>query len=132
MKKSELRKIIRESISKVLSENPIFASREDLKALSRLGFKGKINDDNWLVGNVMLRNMGTVGVNIELTEDPSSRGIKNGRILRLFIFLPRSRSGKIRWTRTLASYDSGRWGTQPEEPEVKKFVAQIIKALSEV
>jgi hypothetical protein len=122
MKKSELRNMIRE----VLSESLGGASNEDLKAITKLGFKGKIEDDNWLVGNVMLRNMGTVGVNIELTEDPSSRGIKNGRILRLFIFLNRPAPRDA-----LASYDAGnKWIARPKDPEVKKFVAQIIKALS--
>jgi hypothetical protein len=125
MKKSELRKIIRESISEVLSEG----ANEDLKAITKLGFgfKGKVTDKNWLVGQATLPNIGDVDVNIQRSDEPDKRGIELGRILNLWISRdsPRMKG----FFDTLTSYD-GRWRTQPKEPEVKKFVAQIIKALS--
>jgi hypothetical protein len=112
-------------IREVLSESDLAASNEDLKALSRLGFKLSLIDDNWIQGKVNIPKIGLVKVHIIRYAKPHKRNIANGRISMLWIFEPRLAADA-----TLAHYELSRWVTQPKEPEVKKFVAQIIKALS--
>jgi hypothetical protein len=132
MKKSELRKIIRE----VLSESPNAASNEDLKAITKLGFgfKGKVTGpaSNWIQGKAKLRNdfetSPDVEVHIIRSDNPEKRGIENGRILKLWI-APKIGIGYVD-TDPLVYYHDSKWIARPREPEVKKFVAQLVKALS--
>jgi hypothetical protein len=121
-------------IREVLSEGANAASNKDLNALSKLGFKGKIEDKNWLVGNATLPNIGDIEVHIELTQNPSSRGIKNGRIIYLLLVASGQNHANLAYYDGATAAGARReWlpnPKDPKEPEVKKFVAQIIKALS--
>jgi hypothetical protein len=103
---------------------------EDIKILAKLGVKvsipkrqGMNGPGNWLIGTA---NNGKYTIQIKRFDEPSSYGIKNGRISKLNISDPKQRHETGTGV-TLVSYERG-WDIKPTDPTAKKLVAQIVKA----
>lgn len=123
MKKSELRQLIREEVEAVITES----AEEDLKALTKLGMKGKVKKSRLGGGiNWLILKHGTHTIQIKRYDEPSQYGINNGRISKLYIKDEKQKhetgTGVV-----VANYDRG-WDVKPTDPKVKKLVDQIVKA----
>lgn len=116
MKTSELRKIIKEEIGNILSENEVVG---DISKLSKIIKINKIKD-NWVLAK---DNTGKYEVQLKLFSEPSHYGIRNGRISKLWI-----KDKKGTKLGADAHYDRG-WDVEPTTGEVAKLINDIINSV---
>lgn len=119
MKKSELKKLIKEEISKIISERPEqeIGDISGLKSVLNVKPKRGAFGGTWLVGKT---KDGKWDAQLMVFKDASQYGILKGRISKLWL--------KNKETGETVEYDRG-WGQKPESKEAKKLANDIIKAL---
>lgn len=118
MKKSELRKIIREELEHTLISED---AKDDLKAIAKLGIKGQVKKAAQGMGAWIIGTHADHIIQIKRFDEPSEGyGLNGGRISKLFI---KDKNND----QVLVNFDRG-WDEKPNTPELKKLVAQLAKA----
>ena len=116
MKKSELRKIVSEEIQNLIEQE--IGDISKLKSYLNYKIKPGMSGNKWITGTT---KDGIFAFNLLVFEDPSSYGINQGRISKL-------------WMRTestmevVVDYDRG-WKVKPKDPKLQKLVNNIIKSV---
>lgn len=124
MKKLELKQIIREEVKKYIMEATPEDYTGDVSVLKSV-IKVKKQVDYWVKGT---SKDGKYFIGIKVYSEPSTFGIKKGRVSKLYIQDADKRAGGKGFGSNLALYDRG-WDTKPVNNEIKNLVNQIVKAL---